>query len=241
MCYHIALLAEDFDDFVDYFDIPGYNKDYYAEVYRKSYHLNGFTRPLVPVIRPEQQDVVIDMHRWGLVPHWVKDEKTFRANTLNARNDELFEKPSYRSYWKNRCLVICSGFFEPRDRALAGLPEPASPLQKTESWFVRHATEPFMTLGGIFCNGTVSIITTDASPLLEKVHNDGKRMPLILDDADMRDRWLLGNLDQKEMARLMETHPDDSQLVAYRAMDGIMNNRIDTNVPEAVMPLEQES
>lgn len=238
MCYHISQLAATFDEFVDYFDVPGYNRDYANEIYRKSYHLNGFTKPFIPVIRPEKEGgVVIDMYRWGLIPHWVKDEKTFKANTLNARNDELFEKPSYQGYWKNRCLIIVSGFFEPRDRKLAGLPEPASKVQQTESWYIKHAEEPFMTLGGIFCNGTVSIITTDASPMIETVHNDGKRMPLIFDDHELRDRWLLENLDQKAMSGMMASHPDDSHLEAYRTIDGIMNSRVDTDVPEAILPV----
>lgn len=238
MCYHISLLADEFDDYVDYFDIPGYNRDYANDIYQKTYHVNGFTRPAIPVIRPEGNSVVIDMYKWGLIPNWVKDIKTWKANTLNARNDELFEKPSYKSYWKNRCLVIVSGFYEPRDRTLAGLPEPASPLQKTESWFIKHASEPYMTLGGLYCNGTVTIITTDASPLLGEIHNDGKRMPLIFDEPDIRDKWLLGDLEQKEMARMMASHPDDSHLVAYRTIDGIMNNRVDTNVPEAILKNE---
>lgn len=70
--------------------------------------------------------------------------------------------------------------------------------------------------------------------MMEEVHNDGKRMPLIFDDPDIRDQWLLGSLDQKEMSRMMGSHPDDSHLVAYRTIDGIMNNRVDTNVPEAI-------
>jgi len=237
MCYHISLLADEYDDFVDYFDIPGYNADYSHEIYRKSYHLNGFSKPYIPVIRPDENaGLLIDMYRWGLIPHWVKDVKTWRANTLNARNDELFDKPSYRSYWKNRCLVIASGFFEPRDRKLAGLPEPASEVQQTESWYISHETQPFLTLAGIYCNGTVSIITTSASPKMEKIHNDGKRMPLIFDDHDLRDRWLLGDITQKQMADMMESHPDDSTLRAYRALDGIMNSRLDTDVREAILP-----
>lgn len=236
MCYHLSLLAERFDDFVDYFDIPGYNKDYYNEIYKKSYHVNGFSRPLIPVIRPEGDSVVIDMFRWPLIPHWANQGKKFNANTLNARNDELFNRPSYRGYWKNRCLIIASGFFEPRDRKLAGLPGPASPVQETESWYIKHSDEPYFTLGGIYCNGTVSIITTVASPKMEKVHNDGKRMPLIFDDPDSRDQWLLGELDQKQMARMMDSHPDDEHLVVYRTIDGIMNSRVGTNVPEAILP-----
>ena len=236
MCYHIAELTPLFDDFVDYFDIPGYNRDYNNDLYKVSYHLNGFTKPHIPVIRPEERESVIDMYKWGLMPHWVKDPKTWKANTLNARNDELFGKPSYRSYWKNRCLVIVSGFFEPRDRGVAGLEGPASKVQKTESWYIKSKTEPLLTLGGIYCNGTVSILTTDASPLLSEIHNDGKRMPLIIDDPDIRDIWLHDDLTQDEMARMMDSYPDDESLTAYRALDGIMSNKVDTNVPEAIMP-----
>ena len=235
MCYHISLLADDYDDYVDYFDIPGYNRDFGNEIYVKSYHVNGFNKPHIPIIRPEGEGVVIDMFKWGLIPHWVKDVKEWRANTLNARNDELFDKVSYKSYWENRCLIICSGFYEPRDRGMAGLPEPASKVQKTESWYIKHESEPYLTLGGIYCNGTVSIITTDASPLIAEIHNDGKRQPLIFDDHDLRDKWLLDKLDKSEMARMMASHPDDSHLTAYRTIDGIMNNRIDTNVPEAIL------
>jgi len=43
----------------------------------------------------------------------VKEEKDWKANTLNARNDELFFKMPYRDSWMNTCLVICTGFFEP--------------------------------------------------------------------------------------------------------------------------------
>lgn len=236
MCYHGSLAPEHHQEFKHYFRRKIFDERKFEEKYKPAFHLNGFTKPFIPVIRPEQGESVLDMKQWGLLPHWVKDPKGWKANTLNARNDELFDKVSYKSYWKNRCLIIFSGFFEPRDRELAGLPGPASSVQKTESWYIKSKTEPFLTLGGIYCNDTVSIITTNASPMMEKVHNDGKRMPLILDDADAREAWLLDDLTQEEMARMMDSHPDDDSLIAYRAMDGIMNNRVDTNVPEAILP-----
>lgn len=72
--------------------------------------------------------------------------------------------------------------------------------------------------------------------MMATIHNDGLRMPLIFDDQELRDRWLLGDLSQKEMAQLMDSHPDDSRLEAYRTIDEIFNSQIDTNRPEANQP-----
>ena len=53
------------------------------------------------------------MMRWGLLPHWAKDEK-FAYSTFNARAEEFTGKPAFRDAWKNgqRCLVVTDGFYE---------------------------------------------------------------------------------------------------------------------------------
>lgn len=235
MCYHASNTKESAAELAAFFKIEN-SRMYASEGYATGYDIDGFTSPLMPVIIPENGERSLHMFTWGLVPHWVTPDKPYRANTLNARNDELFEKVSYRQYWENRCLVIVSGFFEPHDRKIAGKRGPASKLQKTESWYVRHISEPFLTFGGIYCNKTFAVITTDTSPMMSEVHNDGKRMPLILDNDELRDRWLFEKLTKQEMAIMMDSHPDDSTLVAYRTIDGIYNNRVDTNRPEANQP-----
>jgi putative SOS response-associated peptidase YedK len=225
MCYHVTLLPGNFHNLVDVTGVAPIDPKKGDKLYKPGFHLNGFDHPHLPVILPQG----LDMYRWGLIPHWVED--TYKANTLNARNDELFEKVSYRNYWSNRCLVVVSGFFEPHTRM--GI---ASKKQKTESWFIKHKEDPILTLGGIFCGGTVSIITTDASPLLSEIHNDGKRMPLILSNEAIKERWLDPKLGMKDMSRIMDSYPPDEELTAYRTIDGIMNTRLDTNVPEAILP-----
>jgi putative SOS response-associated peptidase YedK len=53
------------------------------------------------------------MMRWGLLPHWAKDEK-LSFSTFNARAEECTTKPAFRDAWKRgqRCLVVTDGFYE---------------------------------------------------------------------------------------------------------------------------------
>lgn len=116
------------------------------------------------------------------------------------------------------------------------------PGQKSsQSYYIRTKEGEIFTLGGIFSvwNNipTFSIITVPASPLLEEIHNEKKRMPLIL-DGEAADAWLLSDLTKNEMTELMVPFPDDSKLDAFRVMDHVFNTRVDTNVPEVIMPLK---
>jgi putative SOS response-associated peptidase YedK len=227
MCYHVTLLPGNFHNLTELFDKPAVDAVKAGKRYTPGFHLSGFDHPYLPVILPQG----MDMYRWGLIPHWVKAGETYRANTLNARNDELFDKVSYKQYWQNRCLVVVSGFFEPHTPISV-----ASKKQKTESWFIKSADEALLTLGGIYNGETLSIITTDASPLLARVHNDGKRMPLIFSEEQDRERWLDPGLLPGDMEALMESRPGDERLTAYRTIDGVMNAKIPTNVPEVIQP-----
>src|SRR6478752_6087365 len=50
--------------------------------------------------------------RWGLIPSWVKDPRSF-ALLFNARADSVLEKPSFKNAMKRRrCLIPSDGFYE---------------------------------------------------------------------------------------------------------------------------------
>lgn len=171
MCYHVSSsLASD-----QLMTILNKKVVLHAENYTPGHHFHGFSKPYLPVVSTLNPEA-LDFFRWMLVPGWVKDEKKFKANTLNATCEDLFEKPSYRSYWKNRCLIAVSGFFEPHQ---------VPGLKSSQTYYVRPKQGELLTLGGIFSFWnkipTFSIITVPASPLLEEVHNMKKRMPLILE------------------------------------------------------------
>lgn len=65
-----------------------------------------------PVIIRNDDGVVLNGLRWGLVPSWAKDLK-IGAHAINARMETVREKPMFRSaFKKRRALVPATGYFE---------------------------------------------------------------------------------------------------------------------------------
>jgi putative SOS response-associated peptidase YedK len=156
---------------------------------------SGFAFPLVPVVTNKEMDS-IHLYHWGLIPHWAKD-KELRKNTLNARIETIEEKPSFRSYVKNRCLVLIDGFYEYQCQDTKG---------KVKKPFLMTMPdgEPF-ALGGLFSHwtdktsgdmlSTFTILTMDANEQMAEIHNTKKRMPLIL-RRDTEMDWLEGKIEK---------------------------------------------
>src|ERR1700733_8515456 len=62
--------------------------------------------------KSDDHERVMDVLRWGLVPHWAKDPRT-GYKMINARAETVTKKTAYRSAFANhRCLVVVDGFFE---------------------------------------------------------------------------------------------------------------------------------
>ncbi len=107
MCYHVSEQLK-LELIQQRFSRQAINR----ELFEQAYHLNGFAQPYLPTISTHDNKI-IDMYRWKLIPQWAKKETDWKATTLNAKGEEIFDKSSFRNYWKNRCLLICTGFFEP--------------------------------------------------------------------------------------------------------------------------------
>jgi putative SOS response-associated peptidase YedK len=71
------------------------------------------TQPMLVAIRSVDGKRTPKMMRWGLLPHWAKDEK-LSYSTFNARAEEFTTKPAFRDAWERgqRCLVVTDGFYE---------------------------------------------------------------------------------------------------------------------------------
>lgn len=161
---------------------------------------NGFQFPKTPVIANDHPDS-IRLFNWGLIPSWAKD-KDIRKNTLNARIETIAEKPSFRWYVKQRCLVLVDGFYE-----WQWLDEKGKHKQKYE---IGMPDESAFALAGIWSDWldketgelmrTYAILTTEATGLMSRIHNSKNRMPVIL-HPDNEQIWLAGgDLDAGEMA-----------------------------------------
>lgn len=68
-----------------------------------------------PFIYMKDGKPACELAQFGLVPFWAANKKKFGVHTYNARSETVFEKPSYRSAWREQRfgIVIMESFFEP--------------------------------------------------------------------------------------------------------------------------------
>ena len=125
---------------------------------------------------------------WGLIPWFTKtldQAMILRNQTLNCISEEMYDKPSFRDALKDgkRCLVPVTGFFEWMWMDKAG--------KVKQPYYVYLRQQKIFSLAGVYSSWknplsgeltyTYSVLTTSANPLMEKIHNNKKRMPVIVD------------------------------------------------------------
>lgn len=182
MCYYISLLSE----------AQELEHHYGAELktpYMKGYRISGFASPLLPTVLDTDLNT-ITLAEWGLIPHWAKN-RDFQKNTINARIETLETLPSFRDAATQRCLIPINGFFEWQWQDEKG--------KVKKPFLITLENQPIFSLGGIFSRWkdpstgkeelTLSVVTTEANPLMAEIHNTKKRMPVILSKKVERD-WL---------------------------------------------------
>lgn len=226
------------------YSVPGpdaVKKNFNVEIkkdFKRRFHVNAFENPKLPIISNENPDQV-DLFYWGLIPFWVKDfdsAEKIREKTANARGETIFEKPSFRHIaCKKHCLVISDGFFEWRFFKGKNYPyyihlknhEPFAIAGLWDSWENKKNNEKIFSY---------TIITTDANPLLAKIHNKKKRMPVILEKKDYK-IWLNRNITKKQTMDLLKAY-DQNKMNAYTISKLITSNEGDSDVPEVIKPFQ---
>ncbi|MDD5184943.1 MAG: SOS response-associated peptidase [Paludibacter sp.] len=193
------------------------------------YLVSGFSQPALAVVKEDG----LFLYEWGLIPSWVKDAQTafdIRSKTLNAVGETAFEKPSYRkSIATQRCLFPVSGFYEWRE--FKGMKYP---------YYIQLAEQDYFSLGALYDHwvnpetgeiyNTFSIVTTPANPMMEKIHNLKKRMPLILSDDD-RMKWIDPGLKKEDIKSLIKPFPE-SKMTAFTISRTANNARMNRDYPE---------
>jgi len=191
------------------------------------------TQP-IPIVRLDHGARHFALVRWGLLPSWVKDPKTFSL-VINARDDSALVKPAFRNAMRyRRCLVPADGFYEWQ---VAG----AGPKRP---YYIHAKDDAPFAFAGLWeswagPNGeeleTAAIITTDANATLKPIHH---RMPVIL-TPEAFELWLdCRNVDAKTAAALLVPAPD-GLLAAYSVSTAV--NRVandDARLIERVDPAQ---
>ncbi len=168
--------------------------------------------------------------RWGLVPHWAKDQK-IGFKMINARAETVADKPAYRTLLaKHRCLILADGFYEWRVDP-DGVKRPVR--------FTLASGEPFAFAGlNAFWRDPESddvlesctIITTTANGLVAPVHD---RMPVIL-PREAEASWLDPSTDRERALLLLR--PLAVDLMLARDASTLVNSARN-DAPELLDPL----
>src|SRR5215471_8894241 len=164
--------------------------------------------------------------RWGLLPSWVKDPKSF-ALLINARGESLADKPAFKAAMKyRRCLVPADGFYE--WKAVGTRKQP---------YYVRAKSGQPLAFAGLWetwtgPNGeemeTAAIVTTRANRALARFHD---RMPVVV-PPEAFNLWLdCANVDAETAASLV-TPASEDLLEAYEVSTAV--NRTANDNPDLI-------
>ncbi len=164
--------------------------------------------------------------RWGLIPNWAEVPGSLPL-MINARSESLETRRAFRDLiLDRRCAVLADGFYEWRTEG--GVKQP---------YFVRRRDGRPMALAGLWDTwrgaegpvGSCTIVTTDANPLLEPLHD---RMPVIL-EGEGTQMWLDRDISEHTMDPLK---PFDTEALEVFAVSRRVN-RVAVDDPACMEPL----
>jgi putative SOS response-associated peptidase YedK len=183
------------------------------------------------------------MLTWGLVPSWAKDVK-IGMRMINARAESVLEKGSFaKAAASRRCLVPARGWYEWQKSPVS---KDAKGNPRKQPFFIHRADRDVVAFAGLYefwrdreiadqddpeaWLTTFTIVTTDADPGLDRIHD---RQPLVLERDDWA-TWLDPAVsDPAEVGRLL-AFSAPGRFEAYPVGTAVSSNR--SNGPQLIEP-----
>ncbi|HEY7231584.1 MAG TPA: SOS response-associated peptidase [Pseudolabrys sp.] len=196
------------------------------------------TEPMLVAIRSVEGERVPKMMKWGLVPHWARDDK-LQYSTFNARAEDFTNKPAFRDAWKwaQRCLVVTDGFYEWKKLDTKG--------KQKQPYAIAMANDEQMVMAGLWAKWksptsgeeilSCTILTCGPNEAIGELHN---RMPVILAEADWP-KWL-GEEPATEEQLLAMLKPCSDEVLKIWPVGKAVGN-VKNNGPQLVVPVEQQA
>jgi putative SOS response-associated peptidase YedK len=149
------------------------------------------------IVIPMEDPKKMHLYKWGLVPHWAKDDK-IGYRMINARAESLKEKPAFRGpLQKGRCLVIADGFYEWKAEGARKTPYRIE-LKDRKPFAFAGLTSRWKDEKGEELD-TFTIITIEANAAIGKIHD---RMPVIL-QKEWEGKWLDPHIELQETDKFL--------------------------------------
>lgn len=176
---------------------------------------------MMPVVAQRDGKYLVQMMRWGLVPHWSKEGKT-EFSTFNAKSETLHTSKLFAPYFKSaRCLIPADGFFEWKKYTVeTTVNGKVKTVEKKQKMFIAMKDRsPFMMAGlfSVWKNPageefpTYTIITTAANETLSEIH---ERMPVILEQKQY-EVWLDRGMNDVEFLRTLLVPYPAQKMIAF--------------------------
>ncbi len=182
----------------------------------------------IPIIWNEEGKVALDMYKWGLLPHWSKEEKT-AYKMINTRVETLANKDTFDPELElGRCLIPATGFFEWDTNNSTKKPMYIFLKGKRNFAFAGISWKWEAPDGRII--KTCSIITTQPNRLVSRFHD---RMPAIL-PKEMESKWI--NTEIKEKKEILSMISQNLEMEAYEVSQEV--NFVKNNQPELIEPIK---
>jgi putative SOS response-associated peptidase YedK len=159
------------------------------------------TQP-IPVVLLQNGGRHFQLMRWGLIPSWVKDPRSFSL-LINARSETVREKPAFKNaIRRRRALIPADGYYEWQDAGGRKRPffihrrdgAPIAFAALAETWMGPNGEE----------QDTVAIVTAPASRDLAALHH---RVPVTIALEDFA-RWLDCRSDDADEVMPLLKGPD---------------------------------
>jgi putative SOS response-associated peptidase YedK len=191
------------------------------------------TEPMLVAIRSIDGERIPKMIRWGLVPHWAKDDK-LQYSIFNARAEDFTTKPAFRDAWKwgQRCLVVTDDFYEWKKLDAKG--------KQKQPYAIALADNGQMVMAGLWAKWkspsgeqvlSYTILTCEPNKALGELHN---RMPVILAESDLP-QWL-GEVQASEDKLLALLKPCPDEALKIWPVDRMVGN-VRNKGPQLAMPI----
>jgi putative SOS response-associated peptidase YedK len=162
------------------------------------------TQP-APVVLLRDGVRMVELMRWGLVPHWAGKAGAKPPLMINARREGLKAKAVFRdALARKRCLVPADGFFEWKR-------DPKQPKAKPQPMYIHPQPRHTVAFAGLWARNrtdageqlSFTIITGPPNDLVKPIHD---RMPVVLPPAAWA-AWLDPALDADAAHDLLGVPP----------------------------------